>query len=204
MIDTKKAKYAKQLVAQAKQVYADAKEDDALSLSVFKKTKVRIKILSNGKRAGITYASLNRVIKSGDGRKLDAYIKTLEHLIESPQATRQGREEITKRAKETYLRNRENIDSATVNMIYDVFASDIYHMLLEKGLISSDTVRKIVDLTIENDKIGEKDEMLSFFLETYKKVSKNKTLKIMTDSDEKEDFIYETAKKLFLEYIKKF
>ena len=121
------------LVSQVKKSIKDAREDSQLSLSIYQTMLAQVKQITG--RRQVTYKSVFNL----EDRKLSFLINTLERFLERPQATRTGREEIFQKAKKTFAQNT-GWNEEEVNRLYDFFATDVYHKLLEAGYISSDDI----------------------------------------------------------------
>ena len=121
------------LVAQVKKSVKDAREDSQLSLSIYQTMLAQVKQITG--RRQVTYKSVFNL----EDRKLSFLINTLERFLERPQSTRTGREEIFQKAKKTFAQNT-GWNEEEVNRLYDFFATDVYHKLLEAGYISSDDI----------------------------------------------------------------
>ncbi len=121
------------LIAQAKKSIKEAREDSQLNLSIYQTMLAQVKQVTG--RRQVTYKSVFNL----EDRKLSFLINTLERFLERPQATRQGREEIFEKAKKTFTQNT-GWNEEEVNRLYDFFATDVYHKLLEAGYISSDDI----------------------------------------------------------------
>ena len=130
---TDKENKAIELVAQAKKSIKEAREDSQLNLSIYQTMLAQVKQVTG--RRQVTYKSVFNL----EDRKLSFLINTLERFLERPQATRTGREEIFQKAKKTFAQNT-GWNEEEVNRLYDFFATDVYHKLLEAGYISSDDI----------------------------------------------------------------
>ena len=121
------------LVAQVKKSIKEAREDSQLNLSIYQTMLAQVKQVTG--RRQVTYKSVFNL----EDRKLSFLINTLERFLERPQATRTGRDEIFEKAKKTFAQNT-GWSEKEVNRLYDFFATDVYHKLLEAGYISSDDI----------------------------------------------------------------
>lgn len=120
------------LVSQVKKSIKDAREDSQLDLSIYQTMLAQVKQITG--RRQVTYKSVFNL----DDRKLSFLVNTLERFLERPQATRQGREEIWEKSKKSFLSNHSEWTEQEANRLYDFYATDIYHSLLEAGYINSD------------------------------------------------------------------
>lgn len=129
---------AYELMKKAKELYKQGRKDDALDLQAFKTVIQRVKLITGQKRKGLYYTSIERMRES-DIKLLN---RQLEKFIESPQATAQGREEIYKKAVNTFSLNY-GFDKKLALSIMDTYQTDVYNKLLEMGILSSDQVVKM-------------------------------------------------------------
>lgn len=129
------------LMKQAKDLYKQGKEENVLNLQAFKSVLQRVKMITGQKRKGLYYTSIERM-KESDIKLLN---RQLEKFIKSPQATSEGRNEIYKKAVETFSLNY-GFDKSLALSIMDTFQIDAYNKLLEMGIISSDQVVKMYSL----------------------------------------------------------
>lgn len=129
------------LMKQAKELYKQGKEDNVLNLQAFKSIIQRVKMITGQKRKGLYYTSIERM-KESDIKLLN---RQLELFIESPQATVQGREEIYKKAVNTFSLNY-GFDKNLALSIMDTYQTDAYNKLLEMGILSSDQVVKMYSI----------------------------------------------------------
>lgn len=132
---------AYELMKKAKELYEQGRADDVLDLHAFKSVIQRVKLITGQKRKGLYYASIERM-KESDIKLLN---RQLERFIESPQATVQGREEIYKKAVNTFSLNY-GFDKNLALSIMETFQTDAYNKLLEMGIISSDQVVKMYSM----------------------------------------------------------
>ena len=156
------------LVAQVKKSIKEAREDSQLNLSIYQTMLAQVKQITG--RRQVTYKSVFNL----EDRKLSFLINTLERFLERPQATEQDTEDINKgnipsslridavhlttkanqlvgkrifeKGKKTFAQNT-GWDKKEVNRLYDFFATDVYHKLLEAGYISSDDM---IDLSLSD------------------------------------------------------
>ena len=141
---------AYELMEKAKELYKRGREDAVLDLQAFKSIIQRVKMITGQKRKGLYYSSIERM-KESDIKLLN---RQLERFIESPQATAQGREEIYKKAVNTFSLNN-GFDKNLALSIMDTYQTDAYNKLLEMGILSSDQVVKMYsvggsDTQVEN------------------------------------------------------
>ena len=129
---------AYELMEKAKELYKRGREDAVLDLQAFKSIIQRVKMITGQKRKGLYYSSIERM-KESDIKLLN---RQLERFIESPQATAQGREEIYKKAVNTFSLNN-GFDKNLALSIMDTYQTDAYNKLLEMGILSSDQVVKM-------------------------------------------------------------
>lgn len=162
------------LVAQAKKSIKEAREDSQLSLSIYQTMLSQVKQLTGRKQ--VTYKSIFTL----DDRKLSFLINTLERFLESPQATRQGREEIWEKSKKSFLSNHSAWTEQEANRLYDFYATDIYHSLLESGYISSDDM---IELSLSDRKDSEIEQALVSIK------GDKKALKTLANTENRVDFI---------------
>lgn len=132
---------AYELMEKAKELYKQGKEDDVLDLQAFKSIIQRVKLITGQKRKGLYYTAIERM-KDSDLKLLN---RQLENFIKSPQATAQGREEIYKKAVNTFSLNY-GFDRNLALSIMDTYQTDAYNKLLEMGILSSDQVVKMYSL----------------------------------------------------------
>ena len=129
---------AYELMKKAKELYEQGRKDDVLDLQTFKSVIQRVKMITGQKRKGLYYTSIEKMRESD----LKLLNRQLERFIESPQATVQGREEIYKKAVNTFSLNY-GFDKNLALSIMDTYQTDAYNKLLEMGILSSDQVVKM-------------------------------------------------------------
>ena len=154
------------LVSQAKKSIKDARDDSQLGLSIYQTMLAQVKQITG--RRQVTYKSVFNL----DDRKLSFLINTLERFMEHPQATRTGREEIFEKGKKTFTQNT-GWNEKEVNRLYDFFATDVYHKLLEAGYISSDDM---IDLSLSDRSESDIEQALVAISTSKKDLKKLSTL----------------------------
>lgn len=162
------------LVAQTKKSIKDAREDSQLSLSIYQTMLSQVKQLTGRKQ--VTYKSIFTL----DDRKLSFLINTLERFLERPQATRQGRDEIWEKSKKSFLSNHSAWTEQEANRLYDFYAADIYHSLLEAGYINSDDM---IELSLSDRSDSDIEQALVAIK------GDKKALKGLSETDDRVGFI---------------
>lgn len=147
--DSELRKQTRALIKEARERIKEAKEDGVSDLNIFKTIGTKAKKIANGKRKGV-YMKHADIMPEHD---LKAYNRVLTKFLNSKQTTREGRNKILKKARDTYY-SRNDVEKSDVIKLYDIFATDIYHKLLEKGTLDSEQVEKLVDYRY-NDEDGE-------------------------------------------------
>lgn len=133
-------KYILKKIEKANTLLNEMKKDGYGNLSVITLAEEQIRKLQDAEMLPDSFPSISDV----PYEKLNAYDRILEKFINSPWTTEEGRNDIYKKRLSSFQSNNK-ITKKRALQLYDIFDTDVYHQVIEKGLLDS---KQIIDMVL--------------------------------------------------------